>query len=123
VAVDVPESVCVLLCLQVEAHPYWPNTALVNTAQAAGIHVTAHSPLGSPDSATIMQRSATSRRLLDDPAVTGIAARIGKTPAQVTYSSKPLLIFSCCGSSAANLTWQRQCADVMATVALMILTK
>jgi hypothetical protein len=42
---------------QVEAHPYWRNDALLAFCSAAGVHVTAYSPLGSPDSAGIMGRS------------------------------------------------------------------
>jgi diketogulonate reductase-like aldo/keto reductase len=38
-------------CPQVEAHPYWNNNKLVQWCQANGVHLTAYSPLGSPDSA------------------------------------------------------------------------
>lgn len=46
-----------LLCLlQVEVHPYHRNDALIAFCRAASIHVTAFSPLGSPDSASIFPR-------------------------------------------------------------------
>jgi diketogulonate reductase-like aldo/keto reductase len=43
--------------MQVEAHPYWPNTPLIGWAAGQGLHVTAYSPLGSPDSATLLNRA------------------------------------------------------------------
>eukprot|EP00775_Hariotina_reticulata_P009976 gene9976-10130_t len=107
--------------LQVEAHPYWPNTALINAARAAGVHVTAYSPLGSPDSARIMQRGVSSRRLLDDPTLIGIAARMGKTPAQVLIRWALQRGTSCLPKSASMervksnfdvLEWQLDAADV-----------
>ncbi|KAF8072508.1 Akr1a1 [Scenedesmus sp. PABB004] len=68
--------------LQVEAHPFWPNAELLAWARGQGLHVTAYSPLGSPDSAAIMQRADTTKRLLEDPQVLGIARRLGKSAAQ-----------------------------------------
>ena len=42
--------------LQVEVHPYHRNDALIAFCRAHSIHVTAFSPLGSPDSASIFPR-------------------------------------------------------------------
>lgn len=98
----------VVLCLQVEAHPYWPNTALIKAARAAGVHVTAYSPLGSPDSATLLNQvsaqpptgpatSAADRtaannvtvapQLLQHPLVLNTARRLDKSAAQVSAVS------------------------------------
>lgn len=41
---------------QVEAHPYWRNDELREWCASHGIHLTAYSPLGSPDSATVIGR-------------------------------------------------------------------
>ena len=67
---------------QVEAHPYHRNDALVAWCKAQGIHVTAFSPLGSPDSASIFPR-ALPLNLLEEPAVLGAAARAGRNAGQV----------------------------------------
>ncbi|KAI8475774.1 MAG: low CO2-induced aldose reductase [Monoraphidium minutum] len=69
--------------LQVEAHPYWRNDALISWASSRGIHVTAYSPLGSPDSAAMMKRAADAPSLMKDPTLTGIAEKLGRSPAQV----------------------------------------
>lgn len=66
---------------QVEAHPYHINEALLAWCQQHGIHVTAYSPLGSPDSAALFSRQAPS--LMEDSTVASIAGRLGKSPAQV----------------------------------------
>lgn len=70
--------------LQVEAHPYWPNDALVSWCASHDVHVTAYSPLGSPDSATMLKRDDT-KRLLQDPQLLSIAAKYDKSPAQVGF--------------------------------------
>ena len=67
---------------QVEVHPYHRNDALVAWCRAQGIHVTAFSPLGSPDSASIFPR-ALPLNLLEEPTVLGIAARAGRNAGQV----------------------------------------
>jgi diketogulonate reductase-like aldo/keto reductase len=66
---------------QNEAHPFWRNDALVSFCAQNGIHFTAFSPLGSPDSAEIFRRDAPV--LLDDPSIAAIAARHGKNVGQV----------------------------------------
>ncbi len=63
-------------------HPYHRNDALIKWCHAHGIHVTAYSPLGSPDSASIFARH-TAVPLMEDPMVRGVAERLGRTPAQV----------------------------------------
>eukprot|EP00878_Enallax_costatus_P021288 GHUV01022534.1.p1 GENE.GHUV01022534.1~~GHUV01022534.1.p1 ORF type:complete len:123 (-),score=38.42 GHUV01022534.1:284-652(-) len=69
--------------LQIEAHPYWPNDKLITYAKEQGIHVTAYSPLGSPDSATMMKRGADVKKLSEEPKLLQIAERNGKSFAQV----------------------------------------
>jgi alcohol dehydrogenase (NADP+) len=59
--------------VQVEAHPYLPETELLNFCQRKGIVLLAFAPLGHG-----MRPGP-----LNDPVVLAIAARIGKTPAQV----------------------------------------
>lgn len=56
---------------QIEVHPYFGNTAARGASIERGIHVEAWSPIG---------RGA----VLEDEAITRIARRVGKTPAQVT---------------------------------------
>ncbi|WIA08297.1 hypothetical protein OEZ85_007740 [Tetradesmus obliquus] len=80
---DSPQLKIRPVVLQIEAHPYWSNSALLSWAAAQGLHVTAYSPLGSPDSAAIMQRGDDARRLLEEPALLRIAEQCGKSPAQV----------------------------------------
>ncbi|KXZ56565.1 hypothetical protein GPECTOR_1g507 [Gonium pectorale] len=68
----------------VQAHPYWRNDALRRWAADRGIHLTAYSPLGSPDSAAITKRDeATVRSPLKDEVVAQAAQALGKSPAQV----------------------------------------
>eukprot|EP00879_Flechtneria_rotunda_P020657 GHRR01021736.1.p1 GENE.GHRR01021736.1~~GHRR01021736.1.p1 ORF type:complete len:188 (+),score=49.15 GHRR01021736.1:308-871(+) len=106
--------------LQVEAHPYWPNTILIDWAQQQGIHVTAYSPLGSPDSASIMRRGKESRRLMEDAQVLAVAGKYNKSPAQVLIRWALERGTSCLpksaneGRIAANfqvLDWQLDPAD------------
>lgn len=59
--------------VQVEAHPYLPETELLEFCKEKDIVFTAFAPLG----------HGIKPGPLDDPIVTRIAARIGKTPAQV----------------------------------------
>ena len=71
----VPMSVC-----QVECHPYWPQHELQRFCTSNGIHLTAYSPLGSPDSAAMFNRNTP--ELMKDPAVIGVSARTGRNVGQ-----------------------------------------
>lgn len=68
---------------QVEAHPYFCNDALLQYCTAQGIHLTAYSPLGSPDSADIMGRDKAIQGPMQDATVKAIADRLGQSCAQV----------------------------------------
>ena len=59
--------------VQVEAHPYLPETELLEFCDENGIVLLAFAPLG----------HGLKPGLLEDPVISAIAARIGKTPAQV----------------------------------------
>ncbi len=59
--------------VQVESHPYLPETELLEYCKERGIVLLAFAPLGHGMTPGLMQ----------DPTVTAVAARVGKTPAQV----------------------------------------
>ena len=59
--------------VQVESHPYLPEAELLGYCKAKGIVLLAFAPLG----------HGARPGLLEDPVITGIAARVEKTPAQV----------------------------------------
>jgi len=59
--------------VQVEAHPYLPETALLKFCKEKGVVFLAFAPLG----------HGMRPGLLEDPVISAIAARVGKTPAQV----------------------------------------
>jgi len=59
--------------VQVEAHPYLPETQLLDFCREKGIVLLAFAPLG----------HGMRPGLLEDPVIAAIAARVGKTPAQV----------------------------------------
>lgn len=59
--------------VQVESHPYLPETELLEFCRERGIVLLAFAPLG----------HGMRPGLLEDPVIGGIAARVGKTPAQV----------------------------------------
>jgi aldehyde reductase len=59
--------------VQVESHPYLPETELLEFCREKGIVLLAFAPLG----------HGMRPGLLEDPVITAIAARVGKTPAQV----------------------------------------
>ena len=59
--------------VQVEAHPYLPETELLEFCKKNGIVFLAFAPLG----------HGMKPGLLEDPVISAIAARVGKTSAQV----------------------------------------
>jgi alcohol dehydrogenase (NADP+) len=59
--------------VQVEAHPYLPETELLEFCKEKGIVLLAFAPLG----------HGMRPGLIEDPVISAIAARVGKTPAQV----------------------------------------
>jgi alcohol dehydrogenase (NADP+) len=59
--------------VQVESHPYLPETELLEFCKEKGIVLLAFAPLG----------HGLKPGLLEDPVILAIAARVGKTPAQV----------------------------------------
>jgi alcohol dehydrogenase (NADP+) len=67
------ESAKIKPALQVEAHPYLPETELLEFCKEKSIVFLAFAPLGHG-----MRPGP-----LEDPVITAIAARVGKTPAQV----------------------------------------
>ncbi|MGC1275646.1 MAG: aldo/keto reductase [Planctomycetaceae bacterium] len=68
--------------LQVEAHPYLTQHKLVRFCREQGVAVTAFSPLGA-QSYFSLNMAAAEESLLADDAIREIAARHGRTPAQV----------------------------------------
>jgi alcohol dehydrogenase (NADP+) len=58
---------------QVEAHPYLPETELLEFCQQTGVVFLAFAPLG----------HGTRPGPLEDPVIVSVSARVGKTPAQV----------------------------------------
>jgi alcohol dehydrogenase (NADP+) len=59
--------------VQVESHPYLPETELLEFCKEKGVVLLAFAPLG----------HGIKTGPLDDPVISAIAARVGKTPAQV----------------------------------------
>jgi alcohol dehydrogenase (NADP+) len=59
--------------VQVESHPYLPEWELLEFCKEKGVVLLAFAPLG----------HGMRPGLLEDPVISGIAARVGKTPAQV----------------------------------------
>lgn len=62
--------------VQVEAHPYLPEWELLDYCKEQGIVLLAFAPLG----------HGLDPKLLEDPVITSIAQRVGKTPAQVALA-------------------------------------
>jgi len=68
---------------QVEVHPYYSQPALRAEHARLGIATQAWSPLGGVYVYAAGQRGREPQSALADPVITGIAQRLGKTPAQV----------------------------------------
>ncbi len=66
---------------QMEMHPYLVQSRQLRYCQQENIAVTAFSPLGAPSYLPLGMAKET-ENVLNDPAVTAIAARLGRTPAQ-----------------------------------------
>ena len=64
--------------VQVEAHPYLPETELLEFCKEKGVVFLAFAPLG----------HGMKPGLLEDPVISAIAARVGKTPAQVCWRGR-----------------------------------
>jgi diketogulonate reductase-like aldo/keto reductase len=62
--------------VQVESHPYLPEWELLDFCREHGIVLQAFAPLG----------HGLDPKVLDDPVITAIARRVGKTPAQVALA-------------------------------------
>ena len=62
--------------VEVESHPYLPEWSLLDFCRENGIVLLAFAPLG----------HGMSPKVLDDPAITSIARRVNKTPAQVVLA-------------------------------------
>ncbi len=71
--------------LQVESHPYLVQPKLLRYCQQERIAYTAFSPLGAP-SYVPLGMAKESDSVLDEPVVKQIAARVGKSPAQVVLA-------------------------------------
>ena len=68
--------------LQVELHPFLTQEKLLRFCRESSIAVTAFSPLGAPSYVPLGMATA-AESVLEHPVVTGIAATVGRTPAQV----------------------------------------
>ncbi|MBN2314405.1 MAG: aldo/keto reductase [Sedimentisphaerales bacterium] len=70
---------------QIELHPYLQQPAMLDFCSKNGIHITAYSPLGSPDRPDFL-KAESEPILLEDSTIARIAERRGATPAQVLIS-------------------------------------
>lgn len=70
---------------QIELHPYLQQPAMLEFCHKNGVHITAYSPLGSPDRPAGL-KAENEPVLLEDPTIEMIAERRGVTQAQVLIS-------------------------------------
>ncbi|MDH3771055.1 MAG: aldo/keto reductase, partial [Nitrospirota bacterium] len=70
---------------QIELHPYLQQPAMLEFCYKNGVHITAYSPLGSPDRPAVL-KAENEPVLLEDPTIEMIAERRGVTQAQVLIS-------------------------------------
>jgi len=70
---------------QIELHPYLQQPVMLEFCREQGIHLTAYSPLGSPDRPSGL-KAQDEPVLLEDPTILAIAERRAVTPAQVLIS-------------------------------------
>ncbi|PON90804.1 Aldo/keto reductase [Trema orientale] len=63
--------------VQVECHPSWQQAKLYAFCKSKGVHLSGYSPLGSPGTTWIKSD------VLQNPILTTVAEKLGKTPAQV----------------------------------------
>lgn len=67
---------------QVELHPYLQQPQMLEFCRQSGIHLTAYSPLGSPDRPDVF-KAQDEPVLLQEETIARVAARLRVTPAQV----------------------------------------
>jgi len=70
---------------QIELHPYLQQPGMLEFCNKNGVHITAYSPLGSPDRPASL-KAENEPILLEDPTIEMIAERRGVTQAQVLIS-------------------------------------
>ena len=70
---------------QIELHPYLQQPAMLDFCNKNRVHITAYSPLGSPDRPAGL-KTEDEPVLLEDSTIAAIAKRRGATPAQVLIS-------------------------------------
>lgn len=70
---------------QIELHPYLQQAAMLDFCSKNKIHITAYSPLGSPDRPSFL-KAEDEPILLEDSTIATIAERHNATPAQVLIS-------------------------------------
>lgn len=70
---------------QIELHPYLQQYSMLEFCSQNGVHLTAYSPLGSPDRPDSI-KADDEPILLEDPTIAAIAQRHEVTPAQVLIS-------------------------------------